>query len=281
MAQVDLHLHTTCSDGRLTPTQLVELLAERGLRVVAITDHDSTEGLAPAFEAARRFPQLAIIPGIELSTDIPGNEIHVLGYFIRYADADFQQTLREFRDGRVGRAREMVSKLAALGVPVDWERVLQLADGGSVGRPHIAQAMVEKGYITYPQEAFTQYLGRNGSAYAERPKLTPAEAVGMITGVGGLPVLAHPREVDDVESMLPELKAAGLVGMEVYYGTYPPSDVEAMEAMAARHGLIPCGGSDYHALDTPGEAQPGAVGPSLEIAQALYDLVGEKSKLSQ
>jgi predicted metal-dependent phosphoesterase TrpH len=280
MAQVDLHLHTTCSDGRLTPTQLVELLAEKDLRVVAITDHDSTEGLAQALETAKRFPQLAIIPGVELSTDIPGNEIHVLGYFIRYSDAGFQQTLREFRDGRVDRAREMVSKLAALGLPVEWERVLELADG-AVGRPHIAQAMVERGYITYPQEAFTQYIGRNGPAYAERSKLTPAEAVRMITGVGGLPVLAHPREVDDVESLLPELKAAGLVGMEVYYETYSPSDVEALAALAAREGLIPCGGSDYHALGTPGEAQPGTVGPPLEIAQRLYDTVGEKVDLSQ
>ncbi|MQF48486.1 PHP domain-containing protein [SAR202 cluster bacterium AC-647-N09_OGT_505m] len=279
MAQVDLHLHTTRSDGRLTPTELVEMLAERGLKVVAITDHDSTEGLIQVFEAAKRFPQLSIIPGIELSTDIPGNEIHVLGYFIRYSDPGFQQTLREFRDGRVGRAREMVSKLAALGMPVEWDRVLELADGGSVGRPHIAQAMVEKGYITYPQEAFTEYIGRNGSAYAERYKLTPTEAVRLITGVGGLPVLAHPREVDNVESLLPELKAAGLVGMEVYYGSYNTSQVETFAAMAARYGLIPCGGSDYHALGTPDEVQPGTVGPSLDIAQSLYDLVGEKAEL--
>ena len=144
----------------------------------------------------------------------------------------------------------------------------------------LPKPVVEKGYITYPQEAFTRYIGRNGPAYAERPKLTPAEAVRLLTGVGGLPVLAHPREVDDVESLLPELKAAGLVGMEVYYGTYNPSEVEAFAAMAARHGLIPCGGSDYHALGTPGEAQPGAVGPPLESAQRLYDLVGEKAKLS-
>jgi predicted metal-dependent phosphoesterase TrpH len=262
MSQVDLHLHTTCSDGRLTPAQLIELVAERGLRVVAITDHDSTEGLT------------------ELSTDIPGNEIHVLGYFIRYHDASFQQTLREFRDGRVDRAREMVGKLAALGLPVDWDRVLELA-GGAVGRPHIAQAMVEKGYITYPQEAFIKYLGRNGLAYAEREKLTPSEAVKLIASVGGLPVLAHPREVDNVEPMLPELKSAGLVGMEVYYGTYKPSEVKIFAAMAKKYGLIPCGGSDYHALGTPEEVEPGTVGPSMEIAEELYAMAGSKITLSQ
>lgn len=280
MSLVDLHLHTTCSDGRLTPAQLVELMAKRGLQVVAVTDHDSTEGLAQALEAGKRFPHLSIIPGVELSTDIPGTEIHVLGYFIRYSDEGFQQTLSEFRDGRVGRAQEMVSKLAALGVPVEWKRVLELADGGSVGRPHIAQAMVEKGYITYPQEAFVHYIGRNGPAYAERRKVTPTEAVSLIRKVGGLPVLAHPREVDNVESLLPELKAAGLVGMEVYYGTYTPSQVETLAALAAREGLVPCGGSDYHALGTPGEAEPGTVGPPLEIAQRLYALAGQKAQLS-
>ena len=279
MAQVDLHLHSTCSDGRLTPTQLVNLVGERDLQVVAITDHDSTEGLADVVEASKKFPGLSIIPGIELSTDIPGNEIHVLGYFIRYSDEDFQRTLREFRDGRVDRAREMVDKLASLGLPVDWERVLELADG-AVGRPHIAQAMVEKGYITYPQEAFIKYLGRNGLAYAERAKLTPSEAVRLITGVGGLPVLAHPREVDNVGPMLPELKAAGLGGMEVYYGTYTPSEVKALKAMADREGLIPCGGSDYHALGTPGEVEPGSVGPPMEVAQRLYDMVEDKAKLN-
>ena len=280
MALVDLHLHTTCSDGRLTPTQLVDLVGERGLQVVAITDHDSTEGLAAVMEASKKFPRLSIIPGIELSTDIPGNEIHVLGYFIRYSDEDFQRTLREFRDGRVDRAHEMVDKLAALGLPVEWERVLELADG-AVGRPHIAQAMVEKGYITYPQEAFIKHLGRNGLAYAERAKLTPSEAVGLITGVGGLAVLAHPREVDNVEPLLPELKAAGLVGMEVHYGTYTPSEVKSLAALADREGLIPCGGSDYHALGTPGEVEPGSVGPPMETMERLYALVGDKAGLDQ
>ena len=276
MAEVDLHLHTTFSDGRLTPTQLVELVAARGLRVVSISDHDSTEGIQEALEAASRFPQLTIIPGVELSTDIPGNEIHVLGYFIRCEDAAFQQTLRSFRDGRVDRAREMVDKLAALGLPVDWDRVCELAQG-AVGRPHIAQAMVEKGYITYPQEAFTRYIGRNGPAYAEREKLTPAEAVGYILGVGGIPVLAHPHVVDNVESLLPELVEAGLAGIEVHYKEYTPREVEAFGAMADRYGLLPCGGTDYHAMGTPGEVVPGSVGPPLEIVDRLRALAAEAS----
>ena len=276
MAEVDLHLHTTCSDGRLTPTQLVELVAARGIVVAAITDHDSTEGLPEALKAASRFPQLTIIPGVELSTDIPGNEIHVLGYFIRYEDAAFQETLRSFRDGRVDRAREMVDKLAALGLPVDWERVCELAQG-AVGRPHIAQAMVEKGYISYPQEAFTHYIGRNGPAYAERDKMTPAEAVEYILGVRGVPVLAHPHVVENVESLLPELAEAGLAGLEVHYKEYTPAEVEAFAAMAARYGLLPCGGSDYHAFGTPGEEEPGTSGPPLETVDRLRALAAEVS----
>ena len=240
MVEADLHLHTTYSDGNLTPTRLVELVAAKGLKVAAITDHDSTEGIAEALEAASRFPQLTIIPGVELSTDIPGNEIHMLGYFIRYEDEAFQETLRSFRDGRVDRAREMVDKLAALGLPLDWERVCELAEG-AVGRPHIAQAMVEKGYITYPQEAFTHYIGRNGPAYAERDKMTPVQAVEYILGVGGVPVLAHPHVVDNVESLLPELAEAGLAGIEVYYKEYTPKDVETFGAMADRYGCCPAG----------------------------------------
>ena len=276
MAEVDLHLHTTFSDGNLTPTQLIELVAAKGLKVVAITDHDSTEGMPEALEAATRFPELTIIPGIELSTDIPGNEVHMLGYFIRYQDAEFQEMLRRFRDGRVDRAREMVDKLAALGVPVDWERVCELAQG-AVGRPHIAQAMVEKGYITHPQEAFTHYIGRNGLAYAERKKMTPAEAVGYILDVGGVPVLAHPHVVDNVESLLPELSEAGLAGIEVYYKEYTPRDMETYGAMADRYGLIPCGGSDYHAFGTPGEEEPGISGPPLAIVDRLRALASEAS----
>ena len=278
MAEVDLHLHTTYSDGRLTPTQLVDLVAQRGLRVVAITDHDSTEGLAEALEAAEKYPDLTIIPGIELSTDIPGNEIHVLGYFINYADPGLQETLSEFRAGRMDRGRRMVDNLEKLGISIDWERVLELSDGGAVGRPHIAQAMVEKGYITYPQEAFEKYIGRNGPAYADRPKLTPEEAVRMILGVGGLSVLAHPaRYVEDPEGHLPVLKGAGLAGMEVYYKDYSPEEVGDLLGLCQKYDLIPTGGSDYHALGTPDEVEPGSVGPPLDIARRLFAVAGREA----
>ncbi len=281
MAVVDLHLHTTSSDGRLSPSQLIKLLAHRELEIVAITDHDSTDGLAEALATAQSFPQLTVIPGIELSTDVPGNEIHVLGYFIRYDDARFQEVLANFRQGRRGRAERMVEKLAELGVKIDWERVQELAGDGSIGRPHVAQAMVEKGYIKYPQDAFATYIGRNGPAYVEREKLTPEDAIGLIQNQGGVAVLAHPAYIDDPEKIIEPLKDTGLVGMEAYYAKYSSETIQELVDMAARHGLLPCGGSDYHALGTPGEPLPGDMGPPRHVAERLKQLALERSRLQQ
>ena len=161
-ATIDLHLHTLASDGRLTPSELVQLVAKQGLKTISITDHDSTEGLEEAYQAAKEFPDLRIIPGIEMSADLPGNEVHVLGYFLDYHDAEFQSTLAEFRRGRVDRAQVMVEKLEALGKPVDWERVQHFAGDGAVGRPHIALAMVEAGYFKeqYREKFFTSWFIR-------------------------------------------------------------------------------------------------------------------------
>ena len=278
MAVVDLHLHTTASDGRLTPTELINLVARKGLKVVAITDHDSTEGLSEALEAAKAFPQLTIIPGIELSTDVPGNEIHILAYAIQYHNAAVQEILQKFRQGRVHRARGMVAKLRELAVEIEWERVQEIAGDGAVGRPHIAQAMVEKGYISQPQEAFSSYIGRNGLAYVEREKLTAQEAVSLIIQWGGVAVLAHPAHISDLDGTLEELVVAGLSGMEVFYAQYSEEKIQELADVAMRHGLLPCGGSDYHALGTPGEFLPGTMGPPLEIAERLTALAAERAE---
>ena len=278
MVQADLHLHTTFSDGRLTPTQLVELCADRGIRYAAVTDHDSTEGIGEALEAARRFRDLEIIVGVELSTDVQDSEIHLLGYFVDHEDDELQGTLSAFRDGREGRARKMVERLDEMGLPVSWERVEELSGGGAIGRPHIAQAMVEAGYIEYPKDAFDRYLGRNGPAYVERARLTPAEAVRMVVSNGAVPVMAHPtfsvprmddEGVAELRRILVELRGEGLAGMEVYYGVYEPDVVALLKSMADELGLIPCGGSDYHASGNPGEARPGDVGPPVSSVEAL------------
>ena len=270
-AMVDLHLHTTASDGRLSPTELIHLLASQGLKQVAISDHDTTEGLAEAFAAAEEFPDMRIIPAIELSTDIPGDEVHMLGYFLRHEDEELQKILREFRMGRLERGRMMVEKLATLGINIEWERVQEIAGEGSVGRPHIALAMVEKGYCKEPKDAFPEYLGRNGSAYVERSKMTPPEAVEMLMRFGAVPVLAHPAYLNDMETTIAELAEAGIVGLEVHYAQFSPETVQQLAGLADRYGLIPCGGSDYHGLGNEGEPLPGTLGPPPETVGLLEE----------
>ncbi len=270
-ATIDLHLHTLASDGRLSPTELIQLVANQGLETISITDHDSTEGLAEAYEAAKKFPYMRIIPGIEMSADIPGDEVHVLGYFLDYHDVEFQEMLTELRRGRVDRAQVMVEKLVALGKPVEWERVLHFAGDGTVGRPHIALAMVEAGYFKEPKEAFEEYLGNDGLAYYDRAKLNPTESVAMIRKVGGVPVLAHPTFMNDMEAGIASLKKEGLVGMEVYYAQYDDDTVRHLARLAREYDLIPCGGSDYHGLGNTGEPLPGTLGPPEETVKLLED----------
>lgn len=280
-ATVDLHLHTTASDGRLSPTELVRLAARQGLKQVAISDHDTTEGLAEAFRAAGEFPDLRIIPAIELSTDIPGDEVHVLGYFLRHEDEQLQQILRGFREGRLERGRLIVEKLAALGVNIEWERVQEIAGGGAVGRPHIALAMVEKGYCKEPKDAFPEYLGRNGLAYVERTKMAPAEAVEMLTRFGAVPVLAHPAYISDMESIIAELSGTGLLGLEVHYAQFSEETVGKLAELAERYGLIPCGGSDYHGLGNSGEPLPGTLGPPPETVARLEEAARNIARAQQ
>lgn len=215
--RVDLHLHTTASDGKLSPAEIVRKAVGLGLNVIAITDHDSVEGVEPAFAAAEDFPSLLVIPGVELSADIPGGEVHILGYFIDHHHQGLKRSLESLRNSRRERGRKIVAKLAQLNIDVDWQRVLELAAGASVGRPHIAQAMMERGYISSLREAFTKYIGRNGPAYVERERLTPLQAVELVLSAGGLPTLAHPADIEGLESLIPQLKQFGLVGLESYY----------------------------------------------------------------
>lgn len=278
MSLADLHTHTKASDGLLTPTELVDAAAARGVQVLAITDHDSTEGVAEALAASSSHPGFTVIPGVEMSTDVPHGEIHVVGFFVDHASDWFQQLLSKLRESRVGRAEKMVEKLANLGIHLEWQRVLEIAGAGSVGRPHIAQAMVEKGYVGSFHEAFDKYIGRDGPAYAERYKLSPAEAVGIIVKAGGLPALAHPRDIENLEEILSKLVDAGLVGMEVYYSGYSSAEVAHLLAIANTYGLVACGGSDFHGFTVEGLASLGEVDVPLESAQRLINMVKERKR---
>ncbi len=281
MIEVDLHLHTVYSDGRLSPAELVRLCARRGLKAIAITDHDSTEGIPEALSAAEDLGGLALVQGVELGTDIADGEVHLLGYYVNCQDLQFQRAMAEMRDGRDERARQMVAKLNAMGVNISWDRVRELSGGGAIGRPHVAQAMVEGGYVQYPRDAFDRYLGRNGSAYVERVKLTPVTAVELLVSNGALPVMAHPiyymagsgpSQVAKLKRTLAGLKEVGLVGMEVYYGQYSSEEVDFLAGLANEMGLIPCGGSDYHASGNPGEPEPGSAGPPMATVEALISV---------
>lgn len=246
--RVDLHTHTNASDGELAPAQLVELAVERGLDVIAIADHDTTNGLDAALEAARP-TQLQVIPAVELSADVEAAEVHILGYFINWHDADFQIMLEKFRDARFGRAEKMTRKLGELGAPISFERVKQIAGDASLGRPHVAQALVEAGHATDVKEAFDKFIGRNGPAYVERFRLLPQDAVALILQAGGVPVLAHPR---DVTHWIDPLVKAGLVGLEVHYLAYDDATRAQMSHLAKQYGLLATGGSDFHGLSKMG-----------------------------
>jgi len=280
VTKVDLHIHSTASDGRLNPAEVVHKSVELGVTIIAIADHDSVDGIAPALVAANAFPRLKVIPCVEISTDVPHGEVHVLGYFIDYTDHKLEATLERLRNSRQERARRMVNKLGNLGIHIDWKRVQEIAGNGSLGRPHIAQAMLERGYITSVKEAFTKYISRDGPAYVEREKMSPAEAVELILRAKGLPVLAHPFTVSDPETMVVKLKAAGLIGIEAYYNGYTKDEINRLVAMAERHNLIATGGSDFHGLDTGNETMIGGVDVPIESAERLIALAEQRAPKS-
>ena len=276
--KVDLHLHTTASDGRLDPGVLVGVAAKKGLSVIAITDHDSIDGIAPALLAAESFPSLRVIPGLEINTDITNGEVHILGYFIDYRNKELERALETLRNSREARARKMIAKLGELGIDVEWQRVKELAGGGSIGRPHIAQAMFERGYILSFQEAFIKYIGRQGPAYAERERLSPVEAVALVVKAGGLPVLAHPADIADLEELLIELKQAGLVGLEAYYNGYNRKTINRLVDLAGKHGLLTSGGSDFHGLESANEIPIGGVDVPFDCAERLVALAQQRDQ---
>jgi 3',5'-nucleoside bisphosphate phosphatase len=272
MGKVDLHIHTTASDGKFSPAEIVRKASECGLVYIAICDHDSIEGVIPAQQAAVSFPGMTVIGGLEINTDIPEGELHVLGYFCDCKHEELIVTLKRLRNSRIERAIKMIKKLRGVGIKIDYERVEELAGNGSVGRPHIAQAMLEKGYINSLREAFIKYIGRGGQAYVERDKITPAEATQLILRAKGIPVMAHPFTFEHPEVFISQLQTEGLMGLEVYYGSYSAEQIQELLGWAIKYNLIPTGGSDFHGLDSNSEIPLGAVEVPLESARRLMEL---------
>jgi len=242
-SRIDLHLHSTASDGTLTPTELVHLALKKDIQVIALTDHDTTQGIQEALDAARG-TGLTVIPGVEVSTDVPGpHELHILGYHIDYHHVGLQQHLACLYRSRLDRARRMLDRLAETGCPLSWEYVTSLSNGGVIGRPHIAQALVDARYVDSVESAFRLYIGRGAPAYVERLKLIPEDIIEVILDAGGVPVLAHPSRVIE---HIPALSRAGLLGLEAYYPSYPEPEQRFLANLARRYNLIATGGSDFH-----------------------------------
>ncbi|MEV0936129.1 PHP domain-containing protein [Streptomyces phaeochromogenes] len=247
--RIDLHCHSTASDGTDTPAELVRNAAAAGLDVVALTDHDTTRGYA---EAVAALPAgLTLVTGAELSCRLDGVGLHMLAYLF---DPEEPELLRErelVRDDRVPRARAMVGNLQELGVPVTWEQVERIAAGGSVGRPHIATALVELGLVGSVSEAFTtEWLADGGRAYVEKHESDPFEMIRLVKAAGGVTVFAHPaaskRGQTVPESAIAELAAAGLDGIEVDHMDHEPATRDRLRGLAGELGLLPTGSSDYH-----------------------------------
>jgi 3',5'-nucleoside bisphosphate phosphatase len=241
--RIDLHCHTTFSDGELAPDALVQRAIARRVGVLSITDHDSVEALPAARAAAGS--ALELVPGIEVSTSSNGLDLHILGYYFDPENRDLAERLGRFREERSERMKNMVARLAELGIEVDLDEVLAIAGHGVVGRPHLAEVLVRDGHVENADDAFRRLLGAHGLAYVPRPKFPPAEAIALIRGAGGVAVLAHPGP-GLVDSVIEGLAAHGLGGIEVWHPQHGALTVRRYQALAERLGLLETGGSDFH-----------------------------------
>ncbi|MBR1862049.1 MAG: PHP domain-containing protein [Lachnospiraceae bacterium] len=273
---IDLHNHSTKSDGTLTPEQLVVHAMEKGLSAFALTDHDAVDGIDPALEYAEKiktgevpFPDSAaplensdspavpeVIPGIEFSTQWGGKDVHVVGLYIDHKNEAFCKKLKAFIDSRDGRNEKMAKKLASLGIGITYEGMLEMFPNCVLTRAHFARYLIEYGYVKTSKEAFERYLGPGCPGYVPREKVEPTDAVKMALEAGGIPILAHPIiydfEASDLERLIVEMKEAGLIGIEALYCTHTPADERYVRSLAAKYGLAISGGSDFHGENKPG-----------------------------
>ncbi|MCL6458188.1 MAG: PHP domain-containing protein [Gorillibacterium sp.] len=261
-AKADLHIHTTASDGLHSPEEIVQMAKVAGLTAIAITDHDTTEGIDAAIAEGEQ-ANLIVVPGVEISTVASGQDIHVLGYYMNDKDFLFQERLQSLRSVRDRRNELMAAKLNELGIPIDLNEIYAMHGGSmrpgeSVGRPHIAEWLIQHGAVKSMREAFDRYLGKNGAAYVNPPRIHPQEAIAWIHEAGGCAVLAHPGLYGE-DALVPELVIAGLDGIEVYHSDHSPEDEKRYKELATRFNLVLSGGSDFHG-SRQGEEFHGPVG---------------------
>jgi len=273
MSRLDLHLHTTHSDGSFTPTEIIDLAHTAGVTALAITDHDITTGVSEAAEAGHA-RGIEVIPGIEISSVLGGSELHILGYYLDYRDERLNERLTTLRESRHRRNPKIIERLQAAGIGITYDEVRAIAGTDSVGRPHIARTLMEKKVVASAKEAFDLWLAEGRPAYVPRELPTPAEAIRWIKEAKGLPVLAHPTWVKTTEGTLTDLvrhlKADGLDGVEVHYSTHTARQTRDYLALAKQLDLLVTGGSDFHGITKP-DIAVGVGKGTLHIPVSLLD----------
>jgi predicted metal-dependent phosphoesterase TrpH len=252
---IDLHSHTTASDGSCTPTELVRLAKDTGLAALGIADHDTVGGLEEATAAAAALG-VELVPGIEISVDYPQGEFHLLGYYVDFRSAAFLDRLRYLQDNRVNRNGVMVRKMQDLGFDVTLDEIIAESGGGQVGRPHMARVLMKKGYVTSVQDAFDRYLADGKPLHVPKVKLSPAEAIDLVHSAGGVAVVAHPKYMEypteeELSAELSRLKDAGLDGLECYYSQHSEAETEQYLGLARKFGFLVTAGSDFHGVSKP------------------------------
>ena len=240
----DLHVHTFHSDSTFTPEEVIDTAHQNGLSAIAITDHDTVDGIDPSIKFANKYG-MEVIAGVELTAEEEDLEIHMLGYYIDWKAEWFEKKLAKIREARLARIYVMVEKLKKVGVEIDPKKVFELSGPGAVGRLHLATVLYNEGVTSSISEAFRKYIGDKSSCYVKKYKLTPKEAIDMILKLGGVPVLAHPRILGR-DDLIPRLVEAGLRGIEVYHTEHSNNVALRYEDLALRHGLLVTGGSDCH-----------------------------------
>ena len=280
-AYIDLHTHSTASDGSFSPTELVKLAKEMGLRALALTDHDTIEGLAEFIKTGKEL-DLETVPGTELSAYFEKGTLHILGYFIDFHSPKLKDRLKKLQEARAERNPKIVKKLQALGIPITYEEVVAISGGGQVGRPHFAKLLLQKGIVKTFDEAFERFLKRGAPAYVEKDKIFPRECLEIILEAGGIPVLAHPftlhLENDALEAFVKQLKDWGLRGIEAYYTEHTPAQTAFYLKLAEKYGLCVTGGSDFHGKNKP-EIKLGLGYGNLRVPYRLLERLKEVAKL--
>ncbi|WP_296863765.1 PHP domain-containing protein [Thermosyntropha sp.] len=275
----DLHVHSTASDGILTPEEIIDKAINIGLEGIAITDHDTVDGLASAEKYnMENKNDLWFITGIELNTEYEEDEVHILGYFIDYNNESLVKRLVEIRQERFERARKMVDKLRNMGFNISFERVKRLAQGDLIGRPHIAQALAEVGYVFSIKEAFDKYIGKGRPGYIPRYKFEPEEAIALINGAGGIAVLAHPGLIKDQKKIM-DIIAMGVEGLEVYYPEHSENQIASYLNLCKLKGLLITGGSDFHGTGSgEDKGKMGCTGIEKDLVLKLKEFHEKKYK---